>query len=730
MKKAIFCLLIFGMLLSACNGKQPSTTPTVEPTLVTLPTPKIDIQTQNEEIEKAVQLYFHAWKGEHYGDMYQMLSNTTSAAVSEEEFEKRHRAAYTAMTLKDMDFTQLSSMVSPSEGQVAYRITYNTNLLGTLDRDAVMNLVAEDGAWRIDWDATMIMPELKDGNYLSIEYKIPARGNIYDRGGYAMVSQTNAVSLGVVPARIDPETENDMLDLLARLTDQGVDQVKARYQGAIATWYIPIGDITAEVAQRNAGALDSFSGIVVTPFRARYYADEGLAPHVIGYTQLISEAELEHYQRLGYQGTEMVGRAGLELWGEQYLAGEHGLDLYVKDPNGLIVTKLATKESVPASSITTTIDSALQYNLQRSLGDLKGSITVMEREGGRVLAMASNPGFNPNIFEPTYPNNGDVMRVLTDPNLRLYNRATQGVYPLGSVFKMVTMAAGIETGVFQSDTMYYCGREYTELPGFILYDWVIKYDQPASGNLSLMQGLMRSCNPWFWHIGKTLWDQGYTTAIHDVAKEFGLGSKTGIEIEEDAGNVPQPQTVSDNVQLAIGQSTLQVSPIQVARFIAAIGNDGTLYRPTVIQSIDPVDGTAPLYEYKPDVQGKLKMKEQTILDIQQAMVWVVTNARGTAINVTRDMRIDIAGKTGTAETSTTQPHAWFAGYSWENNPDRPDIVVVVQLEHAGEGSSMAAPLFKRAIELYFSNNQNPGGTMPWEDRPYHVAPPEEETPTP
>jgi len=189
----------------------------------------------------------------------------------------------------------------------------------------------------------------------------------------------------------------------------------------------------------------------------------------------------------------------------------------------------------------------------------------------------------------------------------------------------------------------------------------------------------------------------------------------------------QPSTAAENVQLAIGQSTLQSSPIQVARYIAAIGNGGTLYKPSLIERIVPVDGSNAIYNFTPTPNGTLPVTEENLMAIQRGMVDVVADADGTAIDVTRTMRINIAGKTGTAENPLGDSHAWFGGYTWLNDPNRPDIAIAVVLENAGEGSMMAAPLFRRAVELYFNDYNISGYLMPWEDRPYHQVQPEETT---
>jgi len=313
--------------------------------------------------------------------------------------------------------------------------------------------------------------------------------------------------------------------------------------------------------------------------------------------------------------------------------------------------------------------------------------------------------------------------LLNDTELPMYNRAAQGVYPLGSVFKIITMATALETGVFNSGSKFYCDSFWTELEGVTLYDWTYEKELPPSGTLTLPEGLMRSCNPWFWHIGYELWNQGYTTSIADVARGFGLGQYTGIEIDDEDGNLETPQAINENVQLAIGQGTLQVSPLQVARFIAAIANGGTLYRPTLVDRIVPIDGGDAVYTFAPEEEGSLPVTTENLQIIEDAMISVIDDAKGTAHRYLATLQFPVAGKTGTAQNPLGDSHAWFAGYTLRNDPDRPDIAVVVILENAGEGSEMASPVFRRAVSLYFSNNTNYGWVLPWEASPYVIASP-------
>lgn len=237
---------------------------------------------------------------------------------------------------------------------------------------------------------------------------------------------------------------------------------------------------------------------------------------------------------------------------------------------------------------------------------------------------------------------------------------------------------------------------------------------------------MRSCNPYFYEIGYTLYQNNRPNDIANMARAFGLGSLTGIEqIQENAGQINDPnEDPIEVVNQAIGQGTVQVTPLQVARFIAALGNGGTLFRPQLVEKIEPVEGGDPVLVFKPEGQGTLPILPSRMDIIKDAMISVVSDPRGTANFRMRGMSIPVAGKTGTAESGSGDPHAWFAGYTMAGeSTGLPDIAIAVILENQGEGSDWAAPVFKRIIESYYTGRPQ---TLYWFESSFGVT----ATPTP
>ncbi|MBL8057384.1 MAG: hypothetical protein JNK29_11825 [Anaerolineales bacterium] len=723
------------LFLAACGG---GTTPTsVAPTaaVATLtpaptasPTPAPDALSQTKA-------YLAAWQAGRYAEMHGELAAESQSAWPAADFEAQYRSLLETMSVTAFTAEATGVTEAGETAQVTAHVRYETALVGVVEADLSVPLKREGGLWRVVFSPALIWPELVDGRQLLMVPLTTERGRILDRNGVPLAEQTDAYAVGLVPGEL-PAEGDAVPNALGRLLGLAPSLIPPLYANAVPDQYLPITEVDAAEFDRRYSFLQQISGVYLTAYNDRYYYGAGAAAHVTGYTTFIQPDELASYRAQGYTGSERVGRAGLEAWAESYLAGRAGGQLQLRDASNTFVRMIAATEPTPAQDVLATIDFDLQRAAQFALGDFPGAIVVLNRDTGEVLALASTPTFSPNLFSPYNRNAGAINQVLSDSRRPLVNHAAQSSYPAGSIFKVVTMAAGLTSGLFQPDTSYTCTGEWNETgdPTFTRQDW----KEGGHGELTLTEGLSASCNPWFWHVGYALfqWDPRW---LSDTARAFGLGQLTQTQLDESPGQIPDPDwkqrtrgetwSAIDSLNLSIGQGDVLVTPLQMARLAAAVGNGGTLYQPQFVREIRPADGGAPSYTFQPVISSTLPLSTTQLAAIQTGMLNVLQEPVGTARNRFRGFRICVAGKTGTAEDpglfGEQDPDAWFMGYTCAGRTDKPDIAVAVVVQNRGQGSDYAAPIFRRVLEAYFGLAYV---RYPWESAVGVPAP--EETPTP
>jgi penicillin-binding protein 2 len=552
--------------------------------------------------------------------------------------------------------------------------------------------------------------------------------------GQALAYQGSVITLAVIPGQI--EDEEALLETLSPLLGLTPEEIKFLYAASLPDWYVPLGDITGETMQEHYEELQPFlgAGLLTDDRLTRLYTDDGIAPHVVGYTGYIPAEYVDEYTSVGYRGDEQVGLAGIEEWGEKYLSGTRGGLLTVVGPSGEYIETIQESDPKQARSIYLSIERDFQVAVEQALADAieshpfaeAGSIVVLDPQTGSVRAMASYPDYDPVIFDHLrIDGDADLMRVLNDPGLPLLNRAAQGEYPPGSTFKIVTFSAGVNSGMYSPDSRYTSTGTWNRLgDAFVKYDW----RAGGHGTISLSQALVVSCNSCFYDVGFNL-DEADPFHLPNTARLFGYGEPTDIVgIPESSGLIPDPDwkisnvgegwVAGDSVHMAIGQGFVQVTPLQMARLIASIANGGTLYRPTLIDRIG-AGGGAPEEQWPIEEQGQAPLSPEDIETVRESLLAVANGSSGTATHRFSGLPVTVAGKTGTAETVVGEPHAWFAGYAPAEPytaPDgiaieEPELAIVVMVENAGEGSTVGAPLFRRIVELYYGIT--PLAPFPW-----------------
>lgn len=677
----------------------PTATATVPamPTLIPTPTPSPTATMPPPSPEEAGRAFLNAWEQGQYEVMYGFLSSQSKEEIDQEKFVGRYRSIAAEATISSLS-TEIKSIEEQGRRATAvYTVTMQTLLVGQIDQENVLPLVLEENAWKVQWSPQLIFSQLTGSNLIHLIPRTPSRANIYDRRGQILASQGAMVTVGVVPGQIEDEAK--LLDELSRILGMDREAIKARYENALRPdWFMPIKDLTLEELRGHEGPLSAIPGVLMRQKAIRAYPYGTLAAQTLGYMGEISAQELEQLAGQGYQPGDRLGKVGLERWGEPYLAGRRGGTLTVITPEGEIVVRIKDRPPTPGRDLHTTLDLVLQQAIEDILGGRRGAIVALDPRNGEILALVSHPAYDPNAL--TRGLTMDQWQALLDDKQRpLVNRVTQALYPTGSVFKIVTMAAGLEKAGLTRDTPYVCegvwyglGREWPK------YDW----KKGGHGAINLFQGLVQSCDIVFYEVGKRLYEID-RSALPSFARSVGFGERTGLEeLDEASGFVPGPDNrvwfAGDAVNLAIGQGDMLATPLQVAQLLGAVANGGMRYRPRLVQRIGPSSEEGEMLR-PPEELGRLPISPANLQVIREALAEATRDPHGTSRSAFRGMAISVAGKTGTAEHAGEEPHAWFAGYA---PADDPRIVVVVIVEEGGEGSKVAAPLFRKVVEAWLS----------------------------
>jgi penicillin-binding protein 2 len=675
------------------------------PTSTIAPTPTALSITSPAYVVAAA--FLDAWQAGDYEAMYAHCASAVQAAVPYAEFQRIYQEIAQEATILSVRPALQAVLQDGTRARAAFALEVETSFVGTFRVENELPLMWEGGRWAVAWSRACILRELAESNLVYMVSRPTVRANIYDVNGKGLAIKEDLVTVGVIPGEIEDEPA-----LLARLNlvlDIPQPEIKARYQDQPATWFIPIGDVSVEESRKYYELLSTEPGIALREKSVRSYRQPVTAPHVIGFMGRVPAEELEAWQARGYTGDELVGRAGIEAWGELYLAGQRGGVLTVITPEGQLVATLARREAVPARSVYLTFDYAFQRQVEDLLGERKGAVVVMDVRDGHVLALATWPRFDPTSFaEGIDPRVWSAL--VNDPALPLMNRAIQGQYPPGSAFKIVTMGTIMERGGVQPEQTYTCPGAWDKL-GWKMTCWL----KSGHGTIDLVTALTVSCDVTFYQIG---YDLSYIDidALPSYARSFGLGVPTGIGkmpqgdldplgevsglVPDDAwkrGTLGEGWATGDTVNLAIGQGFLLVTPLQMCRMVTAVANGGILYRPQIVSRVAGV-GQEPEIPFQPEKVGRLPVTPPTLEAIQKGMLGATTSPRGTATHRFAGFPYPVAGKTGTAQNEGELPHSWFVGYL---PADRPEIAIVAMLENVGEGSTYAAPLFRQVAAAYY-----------------------------
>ncbi len=534
----------------------------------------------------------------------------------------------------------------------------------------------------------------------------PARGLIYDRNGVLLANNVSSFSLYVTLE--DVQDREELVQKLMTLV--GLDESRLRKKLSERASKLLPRKIKDRLTLREAAQIEShrldLPGVMIQAESQRNFPTGLTASHVIGYVGEVSPDQLELADYADLHQGSIVGQYGVEVTYDRFLRGRAGQKLIEADALGHEKRTVSVEKPRAGDDLYLTIDLRLQKLAEELLGDEAGAIVALDPKTGEVLALASRPAFDPNVLsrELTPKQWEEVVQHEGRP---LTNRATQGQYPPGSIFKIAMAAAALETKTVEPSTQIRCAGGY-QFGRRFYRDW----KAGGHGLMNVTQALVHSCDVFFYTAGQRM---GIDT-IASYAKLFGLGSPTGIELpSERLGIVPSTDwkvkargeqwLPGETISASIGQGYVTVTPIQMASLTATVANNGVPVRPRLVRAV--MDrATGRVLELPSVPLSRLSLKPDTLAIIRSALAGVVTE--GTATRAKSSL-VTIAGKTGTAQIAALRPgpekdipkkfrdHAWFVSYA---PVEAPRIAVAVLVENMGHGGSAAAPLAKQMIEAF------------------------------
>jgi len=566
--------------------------------------------------------------------------------------------------------------------------------------------------WKLQVLDHSLYQRLADNNRIRLIDMPATRGIITDRNGVILADSSPDYTLALIPEDMAPDRESEIVSLAELLGRDGAKAVKQFEKNSTNKPYSAI-KVFEHLDSREVALFevrqDRFPGSILMVVPRRYYPFKETAAHLFGYVGEISREQLDSGDFPGTRKGDTVGKYAIEKAYDRFLRGKDGGRQIEVDARGRELNVLGATEPTPGANLRLTLDIRLQETLEMELADKRGAGILMNSETGEILAMVSRPAFDPNEFSMRLTNErwNEIVR---DPGHPMQSRATQGMYPPGSTFKVVTAIAALMEKSIDPDEKLFCSGAY-RFGGRFYRDW----KRGGHGNVDLHKAIVESCDVYFYQAGEKAGING----LARWASILGLGAKTGIDIPGEAqGLVPSPDWKlkargepwfpGETLSAAIGQGFVLVTPLQLTSLYGTVARRGVHMDPYLVSRIEDVDGSE-LYRRDPTVKRESEIPQEVFDRIISALEGVVMDDRGTG-RVARMVGVPVAGKTGTAQVVRLQEnqqdeevpyelrdHGWFAAFAPVN---RPEVVSAVIVEHGGHGSSSAAPIVARLLKKY------------------------------
>lgn len=640
-------------------------------------TPTAISEPSGSSVRATAAAFATAWSKESIEALYLLLDAASQREYPFELFE----AAYTAFANETTQTTLSATAIRADGNEATLSTRLDTAYFGTFEYSTTLRFTTVDGKVLVDWDPTMIHPDLADGRTFRSTVERPRRGAILDRNGEPLAITSDVRMLGLNRAIV---ADRELLTVAIEGLGFSREEINAAFESPLGlNQRVPIGPVPDSLAEAAAN-LVRIPGALLYFETQRVHPLGSAAAHVVGYTRELTAEELQERAGQGYRPGDRIGAFGLEGSQDATLSGKTAATLLLIEPNGETVKTVMAMEGAPGQDITTTLDASTLLATAERMAGRSGAAVVMDPRTNAILAAYSSPSFDPDAFE-----RGDAaaLNAITgNPDSPLTNRATTGLYSAGSVFKLITGAAGMLSGEFSPSSQIFCGATWDGV------DPPRRNWEGTQGLLSIAGGLMRSCNPVFYEIGLQLYNT-QDDFLSKTARLFGFGASTGVVgLYDEAGLVPdtpwkrevrgEDWYPGDEVNLAIGQGDLLITPLQLANAYSAFLN--RQLRVPVILSTE--EATA---------QGEPIPLTDAQFDHLNLGLQLVTSASGTASAAFAFAGYNnFGGKSGTAEDAGAQQHVLFVAFApW----GAPTAVAAVVLDDGDSGSIEAGPIARDIV---------------------------------
>ncbi len=615
------------------------------------------------EPEDTAFLYLEKWQQSDYDAMYDLLLPDTQLKVPRDEFVSRYDNIYSGIGLKNFHFSLKENLLVEEEEDKALfplETIFTTSLVGEIPVNFELPLEMVEEEWFVDWSPALIFPQMEEGDTIRVYRDFPSRGEIFDRQRNLLAGKGEVIEVGVVPGKIIDEER--LLTVLSEELGLSQQEIKKEYTQSWVRddWFVPLKKISINTSPEVRQRLLSPGGVLLNRTTIRTYPGAEVMAQTLGYISEIDANELENMREKGYRSGDIVGKTGLEGALEERLTGIIGFKISILDENKNEKEVIAQTLSQDGEYINLTLDLSLARLIQKALGEVRGTGIALDPNTGEVLAIVSNPSYDPNLFTL-----GITLKewnsLSEDSGKPFLNRSLRSTYPPGSTFKPFTALAAMEKGTLNPyEKVSLPENTWQHDPSWGSYQ-IRRVSRPA-GPVNLIDAMKWSDNIYFAKTALNLGEEAFISFLEDL----GFGKNILFPLSVAGSKISNSGRIDRDILLAdsgYGQGEMETTPLHMTLLYAYLAT-GEMPAPILFREDSPQQWLSP------------NASEEHLEIIRNSLIAVINDPTGTA-SLARIPGNTIAGKTGTSQLGGGREVGWFTAYAPAQNPQ---IVLTIVTE--------------------------------------------------